>query len=169
MATRATWFQRLPFLDRRRRRLAVVAAFSGFPLVFIGYATLVATGVLPTAVWGVIVVLLFAMTIVGLVVVYGYGRGRTGDSGPLDEREQQMLDRALVVGYGAVITFAVLVLGAIAVYLSFVGPITITMNDLGPIALAVALYLPLLPFAALAWIEPDVPAEEDDPDLAGGR
>jgi hypothetical protein len=168
MATRATWFQRLPLLDQRRRRLAVVAAFTGFPLVFIGYATLVATGILPTAVWGVIVVALFAITIVGLVVVYGYSRGRTGDGGPLDERQQQMLDRALVVGYGAVITFAVLALGAVAVYLSFVGPITITMNELGPIALAVALYLPLLPFAALAWIEPDVPAD-DESDVAGGR
>ena len=161
MATRASWFQRLPLLDQRRRRLAVVAAFSGFPLVFIGYATLVATGILPTAAWGVIVVVLFGMTIVGLVTVYGYGRGRTGDAGLLDERQQAMLDRALVVGYGAVITFAVLVLGGVALYLSFVGPITITMNELGPIALAVALYLPLLPFAALAWIEPDVPADDD--------
>jgi hypothetical protein len=168
MATRASWFQRLPFLDQRRRRLAVFAAFSGFPLVFVGYATLVATGILPTVLWGLIVVVLFAITIVGLVVLYGYGRGRTGDAGPLDERQQAMLDRALVVGYGAVITFAILVLGAVAVYLSFVGPITITMNELGPIALGVALYLPLLPFAALAWIEPDAPAE-DDADVAGGR
>ena len=33
MVTPASWFQRLPLLDRRRRRLAVIGAFSGYPLV----------------------------------------------------------------------------------------------------------------------------------------
>jgi len=161
MATPASWFQRLPLLDQRRRRLAVIAAFSGYPLVIVGYLAVVATGILPTAIWGPIVVGLFAVTLVGVVVLYGYGRGKTGDDGPLDERERAMLDRALVLGYGAVITFAVVALGAVALYLSFVGPITITMTDLTPIVIGVALYLPLLPFAALAWIEPDAPPEDE--------
>jgi hypothetical protein len=63
----------------------------------------------------------------------------------------------------------VLVLGAVALYLSFVGPITLTMNELGPIALGVALYLPLLPFAALAWIEPDPPADDEPAGLPDAR
>src|SRR5262245_37384184 len=160
MATPASWFQRLPFLDQKRRRLVVIAAFTGYPLVVLGYAGLVATGVLSTAVWGPIVVVLFAITIVGIVTLYGYGRGKTGDAGPLDERERAMLDRALVLGYGAVITFAVVSLAAMALYLSFVGPITITMDGLTPVVIGVALYLPLLPFAALAWIEPDAPPDD---------
>ena len=97
------------------------------------------------------------------MTLYGYGRGRTGDAGPLDERERTMLDRALVLGYGAVVTVVVLAVGALALYLSFVGPITITMTDLTPVIIGIALYLPLLPFAALAWIEPDAPADDDDP------
>ena len=162
MVTPASWFQRLPLLDRRRRRLAVIGAFSGYPLVIVGYVSLVATGVLPTAIWAPIVVVLFAITLVGVVTLYGYGRGRTGDAGPLDERERTMLDRALVLGYGAVVTVVVLAVGAMALYLSFVGPITITMTDLTPVIIGIALYLPLLPFAALAWIEPDAPADDDD-------
>jgi hypothetical protein len=162
MATPASWFQRLPLLDQRRRRLAVIAAFTGYPLVIVGYQALVATGLLPTAIWGPIVVILFAITIAGVVALYGYGRGKTGDAGPLDERERAMLDRALVLGYGAIITVAVVALGTVALYLSFVGPITITMGDLTPIVIGVALYLPLLPFAALAWIEPDLPADDDE-------
>src|SRR5262245_64999513 len=160
MATPASWFQRLPFLDQKRRRSPVIAALTGYPLVVLGYAGLVATGVLSTTVWGPIVVVLFAITIVGIVTLYGYGRGKTGDAGPLDERERAMLDRALVLGYGAVTALVVFVVGGFAIYASLVGPITITMNELGPVVLAIALYLPLLPVAVLAWIEPDVPADD---------
>ena len=35
------------------------------------------------------------------------------------------------------------------------------MTDLTPVIIGIALYLPLLPFAALAWIEPDAPADDD--------
>ena len=41
MATPATLYRRLPTLDQRRRRIAVVAAFVGFPAVLVGYALLV--------------------------------------------------------------------------------------------------------------------------------
>ena len=75
--------------------------------------------------WAPIVVVLFAIDARRRRLLYGYGRDRTGDAGPLDERERTMLDRALVLGYGAVVTVVVLAVGAIALYLSFVGPITI--------------------------------------------
>ena len=163
MATPASLFRDLPSLDRTRRRIAVVAAFGGYPLLILGYTALVATGILPTVVWAPIAVILFATTLVGVVVIYGYGRGRIGESRQLDERERAMLDRALVLGYGAVTTVAVIGLAVLALYLSFVGPITITMTDLTPVVVAVALYLPLLPVAALAWIEPDAPADDDAP------
>jgi hypothetical protein len=163
MATPASLFRDLPSLDRARRRIAVVAAFAGFPLMILGYTTLVATGIIPTALWAPIAVILFSTTLVGVVVIYGYGRGRIGEDRQLDERERAMMDRALVLGYGAVITAAVIGLAALALYLSFVGPITITMTDLTPVVVAVALYLPLLPVAALAWIEPDAPTDDDAP------
>ena len=161
VTTPASLFRDLPSLDRSRRRIAVVAAFGGFPLMTLGYATLVATGIVPSALWAPIAVILFSTTLVGVVTIYGYGRGRIGDGRELDERERAMLDRALVLGYGAVITAAVIGLAALALYLSFVGPITITMTDLTPVVVGVALYLPVLPLAALAWIEPDVPTDDE--------
>jgi len=160
MASPTSWYRGLSSLDRTRRRIAVIAAFAGYPLLIVGYATLVAPGTLPTTLWAPIAILLLSATVLGVVVLYGYGQGRVANSQLLDERERAMNDRALLLGYGAVITGAVLLLGALALYLSFVGPITITMTELTPIVLAVALYLPVLPFAALAWIEPDLPDDE---------
>ena len=162
MVTPATLYQRLPALRQRDRRLAVVAAFAGFPLLNIGYATLVATGIIPGMVWAPIAVALFVITIVGLVAVYGWGQGRiTERRDQLDERQRAMVDRALVTGYGALTTAIVVILGIVALYLSFVGPITLDMVTLTPWIIAVALYVPFLPFAALAWIEADAPADDD--------
>jgi hypothetical protein len=162
MVTPATLYQRLPALRQRDRRLAVVAAFAGFPLLNIGYATLVTTGIIPGMVWAPIAVALFVITIVGLVAIYGWGQGRiTEQRDQLDERQRAMVDRALVTGYGALTTAIVVILGVVALYLSFVGPITLDMVTLTPWIIAVALYVPFLPFAALAWIEADAPADDD--------
>jgi O-antigen/teichoic acid export membrane protein len=162
MVTPATLYQRLPSLRQRQRRTAVVAAFAGFPLLNLGYAALVATGILPSAIWGPIAVALFVITLLGIVAIYGWGQGRiTERREDLDERQRAMVDRALVTGYGALTTVIVLILGALALYLSFIGPITLDMTSLTPWVIAVALYVPFLPFAALAWIEPDAPADDD--------
>jgi hypothetical protein len=162
MVTPATLYQRLPSLRQRQRRILVIAAFAGFPLLNVGYATLVTTGILPSAVWGPVAIGLFAVTIIGVVAIYGWGQGRiTERRDDLDERQRAMLDRALVTGYGALTTAIVVTLGALALYLSFVGPITIDMTSLTPWVIAVALYVPFLPFAALAWIEADAPADDD--------
>lgn len=164
MVTPATLVHRLPSLRQRQRRLAVVAAFAGFPLLNLGYATLVAPGVIPGAIWAPIAFVLFALTIVGLVAIYGWGQGRITDRrDQLDERQQVMVDRALITGYGALTTAIVLLLGVVGLYLSFVGPITLDMTSFTPWVIAVALYVPFLPFAALAWIEADAPADDDAP------
>lgn len=165
MVTPATLYQRLPSLRQRQRRILVVAAFVGFPLLNLGYATLVATGILPNAVWGPIAIALFAVTIVGLLAIYGWGQGRISDRrDELDERQRAMLDRALIAGYGALTTAIVALLAVMALYLSFVGPITIDMTGLTPWVIAVALYVPFLPFAALAWIEEDAPPDKETSD-----
>jgi hypothetical protein len=164
MVTPATIYQRLPALRQRDRRVAVVGAFAGFPLLNIGYATLVATGLIPSPVWAPIAVALFAVTILGLVAIYGWGQGRiTERRDELDERQRAMVDRALVTGYGALTTAIVVILAVLALYLSFIGPITLDMTSLTPWIIAVALYVPFLPFAALAWIEADAPADDDAP------
>jgi fatty acid desaturase len=104
------------------------------------------------------------MTILGILAIYGWGQGRiTERRDQLDERQQAMVDRALITGYGALTTAIVLILAAIALCLSFIGPITIDMTTLTPWIIAVALYVPFLPFAALAWIEADAPADDDAP------
>ncbi len=162
MVTPAALYHRIPSLQRRDRRLAVVAAFAGFPLLNLGYATLVAPGVIPGSIWAPIAVALFAMTLVGLVAIYGWGQGRiTERRDQLDERQRAMVDRALVTGYGALTTAIVVILGVVALYLSFIGSITIDMTSFTPWIIAVALYVPFLPFAALAWIEADAPADDD--------
>jgi hypothetical protein len=158
----STLFQRIPSSRRRSRRLAVVAAFSGIPLQTLGYQALVAPGRLSLAVWGPITVVLFSATLIGAIATYAYGQGRIGDRAKLDERQRVMNDRALIVSYGVVTTVVTLTLGALFLVASFVGPITIQMDALSlSVAVAIGLYLPLLPFAALAWIEPDAPADDD--------
>jgi hypothetical protein len=85
MASPASLFQRLPLLPQRRRRIAVLAAFLGFPLQIAGYQALVAPGRIPSGpLWGAISIVLFSATIVGVAVIYGWGQGRMGDRGPLD-------------------------------------------------------------------------------------
>src|SRR4029077_16174338 len=162
MVTPATLIQRLPSLPQRDRRVAVVAAFAGFPLFNVGYATLVATGIVPTAMWAPIAIALFAITIVGVVAIYGWGQGRiTAHRDELDERQRAVLHRAFITGYGALTTAIVVILGVVALYLSFIGPITIDMTAFTPWVIAVALYVPFLPFATLAWIEADAPVDDD--------
>jgi hypothetical protein len=167
-----SFYRRLPFLGRRSRRLAVVAAFAGYPILQLGYATLVAPGRLATAAWAPIAVALFGVTLAGVFLVYGYARDRmvwgwfpffmnaTSDRHPLDERQRSMHDRALIVSY-RILTLAVgLTIGAAAGVASN-EPIVLDFPALLPFIVVFALYVPFLPFAVLAWIEQDLPADED--------
>jgi len=163
MVTPATLYQPLPSLHQRERRVAVVAAFAGYPLLIIGYTALVATGILPGAIWAPIAIALFSATLLGLVVVYGYGQGRMNERERLDERQRTMVDRSMITSYGVLTTLIVLVGGLVAIYLTFVGPITLDMGALTPWFIAIGVDVPALPFAALAWIEADAPSDDDAP------
>jgi hypothetical protein len=134
MATPRTLFLRLPSLSRRSRRIAVIAAFAGYPLLQVGYQQLRATELIPTIVWGPIAFGLILVTLVGMVAVYGFSSGRLDRKQHLDERQRQMVDRALVVSYGVVTTVVALVAGALALRLTFGGPITLGHGGPRPVA-----------------------------------
>ncbi|HEX5824125.1 MAG TPA: hypothetical protein VFY18_06685 [Candidatus Limnocylindrales bacterium] len=172
MVSPSSVYRSLPSLGRDRRRLAVIAAFAGYPLLQVGYATLVAPGHLATPIWAPIAFGLFALTLGGVFVVYGYARERMvpgwfpffrkamNDRHPLDERQRSMHDRALVLSY-RVLTLAVgLTIGAAAGVASN-EPIVIDFPALIPFIVVFALYVPFLPFAVLAWIEEDPPADDE--------
>jgi hypothetical protein len=171
MVSPLSLYRRLPLLSRDRRRALVIAAFAGYPLLQVGYTTLVASGRLSTAVWGPVAIVLFALTLVGVFVVYGYARDRMvsdwfpffrptiRDPHPLDERQRAMHDHALVVSY-RILTLAVgLTIGAAAGVASN-EPIVLDFPALLPFIVVFALYVPFLPYAVLAWIEPDLPDDE---------
>ena len=172
MTSPRSFYRQLPLLSRTRRRVAVVAAFGGYPLLQIGYASLVAPGLVDRTVWAPVAVALFGVTLVGVFVVYGYARERMvpvwfpffanspADRHRLDERQRAMHDRALVVSYRIVTLVVGLTIGAAAGIASN-EPLVIDFPTLLPFIVVFALYQPFLPFAALAWIERDPPADDD--------
>jgi hypothetical protein len=161
MASQPSFYRRLPRLSRRARRLAVVGAFTGYPLLQLGYRALVEPGRLSTTIWAPIAIALFSITILSVFALYGYGQGRMGyGKRQLDERQRAMHDRALVLSYGVVTIMVGLILGGLAGW-AMNEPVVIDMASLVPVLIGAGLYLPSLPFAALAWIEPDLPADDE--------
>lgn len=165
MVSPIRFYRRLPHTPQRIRRLTVLAAFAGYPLVVLGYWILVEPGQLALAIWAPIAVMLMGATIVGLFAIYGFAGDRLRDRALLDERERAMSDRAIVLSYGVVTTVLVLALSVLATATTLGGPVLVDMTALTPILIAAGVFVPILPFAALAWIEPDVP----DDDTPAGR
>ena len=101
------------------------------------------------------------MTVVGYFVLFGYvGRRAAFPNADLDERQQQLRDRAWIVSY-QVLSAVIIALVSVAAVKAFVleQPITLDSAIVNMLILSVAVLLPVLPSAALAWIEPD-PIEE---------
>ena len=166
MATQHTLYRRLAATPRRIRRLAVIAAFAGYPLVLLGYSVLVEPGRIPLVVWAPIAIVLMGLSVVGCFATYGFTGDRMRGRANLDERERAMNDRAIVLSYGVVTTVLVTVLAWLALA-AYGDPVVIEMRALAPILIAVGVFVPLLPFAVLAWIEPDAPADDDGPGTTG--
>ena len=154
-------YRYLPHASRQARRLLVLATFAGYPLVLIGYGTLVAPGRLSSAIWAPIAIVLMSMTIFGSFAIYGFARDRANlGVESLDERQRQLRDRALIVSYAVLSTIVTGAAGIAAAWAVLVGPITLEFGDMAGWLVAFALFLPILPSAALAWIEPDEPADD---------
>ncbi len=153
--------ERLRRVPRPVRRLFVAETFIAYPLLLLGYSLLVETGIVPTGLWAPIAILLMGMAIVGLLTIYAYARDRAQlDAAGLDERQRQLATQSWALAYGALATIVVLIVGGLAVYMSFVGPVSIDMAQASPWIIGIAVYLPVLPSAVLAWIEPEPPLEE---------
>ena len=160
MVTPATLYQRLPSLRQRDRRVAVVARLHRLPAAERRLPTLVATGSSP-ATLGADRRPLFAITIVASSRSTAGARAGSPSTGTSSTSASARCSTGLLTGYGALTTAIVVVLGVVALYLSFIGPITLDMTTFTPWMIAVALYVPFLPFATLAWIEADAPGDED--------
>ena len=156
----ATRLDRVSHLSQRTRRVVAVATLLSLPLAF-AWSTYWLTTSVSNLLWGPITFVLFGVTIVGAFVLYAYVRRRADYPGRgLDERERQLRDQAWILSYQ--VLSAVVVLGiawaGLAVWV-FGQPITIDANLANALVLCMAVLLPALPAAALAWIEPD-PIEE---------
>ena len=152
----------MPNASRRTRRLWVIAALTGYPLMTVGYALLVPTGRASSVLWAPIAIALFTATLAGVVAIYGYARDRASMTADLDERQQRVRDQAWIAAYGLLSAVVVAIVLFLALIASFGGPVTIGMDVLGPVGICLGLYLPILPSAMLAWSDPDLPLDEEE-------
>jgi len=151
---------RIERMSRRTRRIVAVATLLGLPAMF-AWSTFWLGTTVPNLVWGPVSFVLIGMTIVGSFVLYRYVRDRADMPGRrLDERERALRDRAWILSYqvlSAVVVAGVVITG-IAVFV--IGrPVTLDAGLVNALVLCVGVLLPILPAAALAWIEPDAVEE----------
>jgi len=151
---------RVERLSRRSRRMVAAATLLGLPAMFVWSAIWTGTTV-PTIVWGPVSFLLIGVTLFGAFLLYRYVRNRADMPGAgLDERERMLRDQAWILSYEVLSVVVVLLVGAIVVaVLGFGRTITIDAGAATAGALCLGVLLPLLPAAALAWLEPDLPED----------
>ncbi len=152
---------RIDRLSQRTRRIVAVATLTGLPAMFIWSSYWLGTSV-PNVIWGLVSFLLIGLTAIGALVLYRFVRDRADlGSTSLDERQRQLRDRAWVLSYGILSTVVVALVGVLAVLvLGMERVVTLDPNLMSAVALCTGTLIPLVPVAALAWLEPDLP--EDD-------
>lgn len=157
MVNRAGW--QIDWLTQRTRRILAVASLIGLPAMF-AWSLFWLTTTLPTIIWGPISFVLVGATAIGALILYRFVRNRADLSGTgLDERQRQLRDRAWVMSYQILSTVVVagLAFGGILV-LGLGRELTIDASLANAVVLCMGILIPLLPVAALAWVEPDPPA-----------
>jgi hypothetical protein len=152
---------RIDRLSQRTRRIVAVATLTGLPAMFIWSSFWLGTSV-PNVIWGPVSFLLIGLTAMGAIVLYRFVRDRANlGSTSLDERQRQLRDRAWVLSYGILSTVVVVLVAVLAVLvLGMERVVILDPNLMSAVALCTGSLIPLVPVAALAWLEPDLP--EDD-------
>jgi len=156
-----TRLDRVSRLRHRSRRIIAALTLLGLPAAY-AWSSFWLTTDAPSVLWGPVTFVLFGMTIWGSILLYGYVRRRADLPGThLDERERQLRDRAWILGYQVLSTVVVAAVVVASVEVFIVGrPILLDANLVNGLVLAVAVLLPVLPAAALAWLESD-PIEDE--------
>ena len=153
---RESWIDRLP---RGIRRVIVIISLASLPGMYAWSAFWLNTSV-PKLVWGPVSFLLIGSSLAGAFVLYMFVRDRANSPSRLDERQRQLRDQAMVLCYQVLSGLIVLAVVWIGVAVLGMGRVvTLDATAVGAIAIVVGVLVPLLPAAALAWIEPDPPAE----------
>ena len=143
-------------MPQRTRRVIGVATLLGLPGSYAWYAVWSSTTV-PKAVWGPFSFLLILVSAFGAIFTYAWA----ARSRKPDERERQLRDRAWVLAYiilsvGVITAFLV----ASIIVLGLDRTIVIDGRVMSGAATCFGVLVPVLPYAALAWLEPDAPAED---------
>ena len=148
--------QRMP---QRIRRVVAVSALLGFPASSLWYVLWSGTTV-PKSVWGPPGFVLVLISFVGALFLYAFAGDRATRSNKLDERQRQLRDRAWTASYIVLSIFvaAAVLIGSVVV-LGFDRTITIDGRVMSGVATSFV-FVAVLPAAALAWLEPDPPAED---------
>lgn len=152
---------RVDRLPQRTRRIVAVATLLGLPGMYAWSSYWEGTEV-PTALWGPISFVFIGITVVGALVLYRFVRNRADlPGGGLDERERHLRDQAFVGSYVVLSSVVVVAVGVLAILVMGMGS-TIVLDGaaVSAMAITVGTLIPVLPVAALAWIEPDVPADD---------
>jgi hypothetical protein len=151
---------RLDRLSQRTRRIVAVATLTGLPAMYAWSSFWLGTSV-PNVIWGPISFVLIGLTAVGAIILYRFVRDRA-DLGArtLDERQRQLRDRAWALSYGVLAIAVVIAVAVPALLVLGMGrQVTLDPNLMTALAICAGTLIPVLPVAALAWLEPDLPAD----------
>jgi uncharacterized membrane protein len=116
-----------------------------------------------TVLWGPISFVLIGLTVVGSFILYRFARDRANLPAPnLDERQRMLRDRAWILSYQVLSTVVIVAIVVVGIYVFILErPITLDAGLVNALVLCVGVLLPVLPIAALAWIEPDLPRDDE--------
>ena len=156
MSSQVTRHSRVEHLPRRGRRIVAVATLLGLPVMYVWSSFWMGTSV-PSFIWGPVSFVLIGVTLVGAVVIYRFARDRANlRDDRLDERERILRDRAWILSYQVLSVVVVALVAAVAVPVLVLGQAVVIDAGLATaLAICLGVLLPVLPAAALAWLEPD--------------
>jgi hypothetical protein len=149
-----------PETSRPIRRALVGAALAGYPVFVAAWVGLPALGVTGIP-WAIVVGALGLGVILAATSLYQFRRRMAqSPDRDLDERQIAIRDRAYLVSYRvfcAIVLVGLLVVGILPDVLD--RPLALTFETVQPLFWGAFLYSIILPSAAVAWQEPDLPAE----------